>query len=559
MLLGCCDLQDRNAGGKGEPGHRTSVVRRWNVAMVIGWRLASGLFDRLAQRTGSARAPVLRVDVFAHALLLHHTTASLRSFLGFQSTFLHFLRFASYYRLRPQVCSPSNSVPHMCCAGCPHHCSWPACMHVGVASPSQVLQVPVKRIDGMCHCSWQPSMMPSHLMLECEAFRAYTCWSLQVSVATAPHHWWQHAGRVILQERLMVLGSNEAKGRALAARRALRLAHEGLYMRQRSVAGRVLLLLTGRLRSQRRALSELEACLTDDEAALFRWWAWAKRKRRHHGLVRLAGPINAAAHAITRHLQMAPACIARSHGLGPEQGPQWLAVCQCQQGFVHMILGVLQIAAVDKHCCQACKSCRISAGEVLLCSERAAGVHSCMPRADVLAPVSDGAQITTCAAHAVTHAVIAQGAAVGEDLRKGMVSVDAVLLAQGVVRQKRTRPLRAQLQLQCPKVAITFENSKLLPGLPDGASATQLVVAARQLHCTVLAGSQESQLQSGAGPLSLEVRRQQHSSSSLQASKSACCIAASPSTCHTLVVASACSLADLCSSKTRLHPSSDCV
>ena len=86
-----------------EPAHRTSVVRRWNVAMVIGWRLASGFFDRMAQRSGSAKAPVFRVDVFAHALLLHHDAASLRSFLGFQANFLHFFRFASYYRLRPQV------------------------------------------------------------------------------------------------------------------------------------------------------------------------------------------------------------------------------------------------------------------------------------------------------------------------------------------------------------------------------------------------------------------------------------------------------------------------
>ncbi|KAK9809768.1 hypothetical protein WJX73_004442 [Symbiochloris irregularis] len=256
------------SGGKGQPGHRTSVVRRWNVAVTVGWRLASGLFDRLAQRTGSARAPhpVLRVEVFAHALLLHHNAASFRSFLGFQCTFLHFLRFASYYRLRPQV-----------------------------------------------------------------------------NVVTSPQNWWQHAGRIILQERLSILGPAEAKGRSLA-------------------------------------LLELEARLTDDEAALFRWWAWAKRKRRFDRL----------------------------------------------------------------------------------------------------------------------------RAAVGEELHQGMVAVDAVLLAQGVVRQKRTRPLRAQLQLQCPKVAVVFEHSGVLHGAPPGVPGPQLVVSARQLHCTVLAGSHESQLQSGAGPLSLE-------------------------------------------------------
>lgn len=71
--------------------------------MVIGWRLASGFFDRMAQRMGSAKAPVFRVDVFAHALLLHHNAASLRTFLGFQANMLQYSRFAAYYRLRPQV------------------------------------------------------------------------------------------------------------------------------------------------------------------------------------------------------------------------------------------------------------------------------------------------------------------------------------------------------------------------------------------------------------------------------------------------------------------------
>ena len=71
--------------------------------MVISWRLASGFFDRVAQRMGSAKAPVFRVEVFAHALLLHHNAASLRSFLGFQANILHYLRFSAYYRLRPQA------------------------------------------------------------------------------------------------------------------------------------------------------------------------------------------------------------------------------------------------------------------------------------------------------------------------------------------------------------------------------------------------------------------------------------------------------------------------
>ena len=95
--------------------HRTSVVRRWNVAMVIRWRLASGLFDRVAQRRGSAKAPVFSVDVFAHALLLHHNAASLRSFLGFSANFLHYFRFSAYYRLRPQVRPGTSPTP---CSSC---------------------------------------------------------------------------------------------------------------------------------------------------------------------------------------------------------------------------------------------------------------------------------------------------------------------------------------------------------------------------------------------------------------------------------------------------------
>lgn len=75
--------------------------------MSLGWRLASGIFDRVAQKRGSMKAPVFRVEVFAHALLLTHNAASLRTLLGFQSTVLHYLRFADFYRLRPQACPTS--------------------------------------------------------------------------------------------------------------------------------------------------------------------------------------------------------------------------------------------------------------------------------------------------------------------------------------------------------------------------------------------------------------------------------------------------------------------
>ena len=99
MIWGGADAVGSQPGA----GQRTHVVRRWNVTMVIGWRLASGIFDRVAQRKGSAKAPVIRVDVFAHALLMHHNAASLKSFLGFHASVLHYLRFSPYYRLRPQV------------------------------------------------------------------------------------------------------------------------------------------------------------------------------------------------------------------------------------------------------------------------------------------------------------------------------------------------------------------------------------------------------------------------------------------------------------------------
>ena len=102
-----------------------------------------------------------------------------------------------------------------------------------------------------------------------------------------------------------------------------------------------------------------------------------------------------------------------------------------------------------------------------------------------------------------------QGADIGTELAQSMAAVDTVLLARGMVRQKRSRPLRAQLQLHCPKVAVVFENS----GMPGGGSSwgtaalgPRLMVAAKELRCTVLAGSHESeQLQSGAGPLTVQV------------------------------------------------------
>ena len=80
-----------------------------------------------------------------------------------------------------------------------------------------------------------------------------------------------------------------------------------------------------------------------------------------------------------------------------------------------------------------------------------------------------------------------------------------VLAAQGVVRQ-RSRPLRAQLHFHCPKFTLALENRKAASPNRAGGVGPQLMVAAKELHCTVLAGSQESdQLQSGVGPLSVQV------------------------------------------------------
>ena len=76
-----------------------------------------------------------------------------------------------------------------------------------------------------------------------------------------------------------MLGSNEGASRGMLERRALRQEHERLYLRQRVLHWRMALMLCGRLGTQRRALQKLESRLSDEEAAQFRWWAWAKRRR----------------------------------------------------------------------------------------------------------------------------------------------------------------------------------------------------------------------------------------------------------------------------------------
>lgn len=82
-------------------------------------------------------------------------------------------------------------------------------------------------------------------------------------------------------------------------------------------------------------------------------------------------------------------------------------------------------------------------------------------------------------------------------------AVYRVIGARGKVRQKRSRPLRAQLTFSCPKASLMLETS-------SEAKLTLFEVATHELNCTVLAGSHNSrQLQSGNGPISVDVRLSQ--------------------------------------------------
>lgn len=84
-----------------------SILRRWNLDIRIGWRLASGFFDRVAQR--SRDTPVVTVDIFANALLWNFNAAALKSVIGLHSHVLYYYRYYQYRLLRPQV-TDSNSL-----------------------------------------------------------------------------------------------------------------------------------------------------------------------------------------------------------------------------------------------------------------------------------------------------------------------------------------------------------------------------------------------------------------------------------------------------------------
>lgn len=77
-----------------------SILRRWNLDIKVGWRLASGFFDRVAQRSN---APVVKIEIFAHALLWSFNASALKSVIGLHSHVLYYYRYYQYRMLRPQV------------------------------------------------------------------------------------------------------------------------------------------------------------------------------------------------------------------------------------------------------------------------------------------------------------------------------------------------------------------------------------------------------------------------------------------------------------------------
>lgn len=77
-----------------------SVLRRWNAEVKVGWRLASAFVDRVAHRN---TAPVLDVEIFAHALRFHLDPPTTKTIMAFHAHVLYYYRYYSFRRLRPQV------------------------------------------------------------------------------------------------------------------------------------------------------------------------------------------------------------------------------------------------------------------------------------------------------------------------------------------------------------------------------------------------------------------------------------------------------------------------
>lgn len=80
-----------------------SILRRWNAEIKLGWRLASGFFDRVTQRSG---APVLNASIFGHALLFNFSPQAMKSVISLHAHVLYYYRYYTYRMLRPQVSCP---------------------------------------------------------------------------------------------------------------------------------------------------------------------------------------------------------------------------------------------------------------------------------------------------------------------------------------------------------------------------------------------------------------------------------------------------------------------
>jgi hypothetical protein len=113
--------------------------------------------------------------------------------------------------------------------------------------------------------------------------------AVQVPIAISPKLWWQHAGRIVLQERA-------ALRKPLISGLGRRTEHQRseyirLYLRQRSKLRwlwNVLHVIAG---GGGRGLGRLEAGLSDVDIARYRWWAmilssrpWSLKVRRWAGI-----------------------------------------------------------------------------------------------------------------------------------------------------------------------------------------------------------------------------------------------------------------------------------
>ena len=95
----------------------------------------------------------------------------------------------------------------------------------------------------------------------------------------APQLWWQHAGRAVLTERSLALGTELSRW-GTTQRRQLRQVYQRLYLSKRSRLYWLWSVACGNPSLLRQQLEELEASLGDGEIAQFRWWAWASQQQR---------------------------------------------------------------------------------------------------------------------------------------------------------------------------------------------------------------------------------------------------------------------------------------